>query len=98
MEQPEQNVAARTETKLPKPAALQDTRPSDAAVSSPTGAAVFETEKVSIYYGSFGPYGCVADHPRERDHGVHRPVRLRQDPVLRTLNRLNDLIRGSRRR
>jgi len=36
MEQSEQNVVAQTETKteLPKPAALQDTRPSDAAVSA----------------------------------------------------------------
>ena len=47
MEQPEQNVVAQTQTALPKPAALQDTRPSDAAVSDTPGAAVFESKNVS---------------------------------------------------
>ena len=41
MEQSEQNVAAQTETKLPKPAALQDTQQSDAARSSPTDTGSF---------------------------------------------------------
>ena len=48
MEQSEQNVAAQTETKLPKPAALQDTRPSDAAVSGTTGAEVFESNLAAL--------------------------------------------------
>ena len=46
--------ASRTHTtSLPKPAALQDTRASDAAVSGTPGASVFESKNVSIYYGSF---------------------------------------------
>ena len=51
MEEPDQKVA--TQTELPKPAALQETRPSDAAVSDTPGAPVFDSKNVSIYYSSF---------------------------------------------
>jgi len=55
MDQSEQHIAAKTE--LPKPAALEDTRPPDAVADTP-GAAVFNTKNVSIYYGSFRAVTC----------------------------------------
>jgi phosphate transport system ATP-binding protein len=95
MEQPEQNVAAQTETRLPKPAALQDTRPP--AVSGPTGAAVFETQKVSIYYGSFRAVTDVSLTIYENEITAFiGPSGCGKTTVLRTLNRLNDLIPGAR--
>src|SRR6202042_3431613 len=51
MDSPEQNVAAQTE--LPKPAALQDKRPSETAAYGTSGTAVFDAKNVSLYYGSF---------------------------------------------
>ena len=96
MEQSEQNVIAQTETQteLPKPAALQDTRPSDAAVSG-TLARVFETKKVSIYYGSFRAVTDVSLTIHENEITAFiGPSGCGKTTVLRTLNRLNDLVPG----
>ena len=97
MEQPEQNVVAQTQTELPKPAALQDTRPSDAAVSDTPGAAVFESKKVSIYYGSFRAVTDVSLTVHENEITAFiGPSGCGKTTVLRTLNRLNDLIPTAR--
>ena len=97
MEQPEQNIVAQTQTELPKPAALRDTRPSDAAVSDTPGAAVFETKKVSIYYGSFRAVTDVSLTIHENEITAFiGPSGCGKTTVLRTLNRLNDLIPGAR--
>ena len=97
MEQPEQNVFAQTETKteLPKPAALQDMRSSDAAVSGTSGPTVFETQKVSIYYGSFRAVTDVSLTIHENEITAFiGPSGCGKTTVLRTLNRMNDLVAG----
>ena len=44
--------------------------------SDTPGASVFDTQNVSMLLRLLpGRNGCLADHPRERDHRVHRPVR-----------------------
>ena len=96
MEQPEQNVVAQTEvtTEMPKPAALQDTRPSAAPVS---GAAVFESKNVSCYYGSFRAVTDVSLTIYENEITAFiGPSGCGKTTVLRTLNRMNDLIPGAR--
>ena len=75
MEQSEQNVA--TNTQLPK-SQVQTTTSAD-AFDTP-GAHIFDVDKVSCYYGSFRAVTDVSlKILRERDHGIHRPVRVRQD-------------------
>ena len=99
MEQPEQDVVAQTQAKtaLPKPAALQDTRPSDAAVSDTPGPAVFETETVSIYYGSFRAVTDVSLTIYQNEITAFiGPSGCGKTTVLRTLNRMNDLVEGAR--
>ena len=97
MEQSEQNVAAQTETKLPRPAALHDTRPSAAAVSGTTGAEVFESKNVSIYYGSFRAVTDVSLSIYENEITAFiGPSGCGKTTVLRTLNRMNDLVPGAR--
>jgi phosphate transport system ATP-binding protein len=96
MEQPEQNVVAQTEpqTELPKLAALQDTRPSPGPVS---GAAVFDAKGISIYYGSFRAVTNVALTIYENQITAFiGPSGCGKTTVLRTLNRMNDLIPGAR--
>jgi len=91
MEQPEQDVAT---TSLPKPAALRDTRPPAAA---PTGAEVFKTKSVSIYYGSFRAVTDVSLDIYENEITAFiGPSGCGKTTVLRTLNRMNDLVVGAR--
>ena len=97
MEQPEQNVVAQPtpQTELPKPAALQDTRPTD--VARRTGAAVFDAKNISIYYGSFRAVTDVSLTIHENEITAFiGPSGCGKTTVLRTLNRLNDLIPGAR--
>jgi phosphate transport system ATP-binding protein len=95
MEQPDQNVVAQTE--LPKPAALQDRRPDAAAVSDTAGAAVFGTKNISIYYGSFRAVTDVSLTIHENEITAFiGPSGCGKTTVLRTLNRMNDLIPGAR--
>jgi len=95
MEQPEQNVVAKTE--MPKPAALQDTQPSDAAVSGTSGEHVFNTKNVSIYYGSFRAVTDVSLTIYENEITAFiGPSGCGKTTVLRTLNRMNDLVPGAR--
>ena len=94
MEEPEQNVAT---TALPKPAALQDTRASDASVSDTPGASVFNTQNVSIYYDSFRAVTDVTLTIHENEITAFiGPSGCGKTTVLRTLNRMNDLIPGAR--
>ena len=98
MEQSEQNVAAQTETetqtRLPKPAALQETLPVSA---TPTGAEVFKTQNVSIYYSSFRAVTDVSLDIYENEITAFiGPSGCGKTTVLRTLNRMNDLVPGAR--
>jgi phosphate transport system ATP-binding protein len=92
MEEPEQTVAT---TSLPKPAALQ--QPSDAPVSDTPGAEVFDAKSVSCYYGSFRAVTDVSLSIYENEITAFiGPSGCGKTTVLRTLNRLNDLIPTAR--
>ena len=87
MEQPEQNPVATTS--LPKPAALQESKP----VSDTPGVAVFDTKNLSIYYGAFRAVTDVSLTIYENEITAFiGPSGCGKTTVLRTLNRMNDLI------
>jgi len=90
MEQSEQEVV----TSLPKPAALEDMHQADAA---PTGAPVFHTDGISIYYGSFRAVTNVSLTIYENEITAFiGPSGCGKTTVLRTLNRMNDLVASAR--
>jgi phosphate transport system ATP-binding protein len=94
MEQSEQNVVS---AQLPKPAALQDMQPSATPVSDTPGTAVFSTKNVSIYYGSFRAVTDVSLSIHENEITAFiGPSGCGKTTVLRTLNRMNDLIPTAR--
>ena len=94
MEQSEQNVVS---TPLPKPAALQETQPSDASVSDTPGTPVFDAKGVSIFYGSFRAVTDVSLTVYENEITAFiGPSGCGKTTVLRTLNRMNDLIASAR--
>jgi phosphate transport system ATP-binding protein len=94
MEPSEQNVAS---TQLPKPAVLQDMQPSAGPVSDTPGASVFDTKNVSIYYGSFRAVTDVSLSIHENEITAFiGPSGCGKTTVLRTLNRMNDLIPTAR--
>ena len=87
MEQPEPHVAA---TSMPKPAALQDAPP---IPETPTGTSVFDAKNVSIYYGSFRAVTEVSLTIYENEITAFiGPSGCGKTTVLRTLNRMNDLV------
>ena len=89
MDSSEQNVVAPA--KLPKPAALQDT-PQD-VVAAPSGTPIFDARGISIYYGSFRAVTDVSLSIHENEITAFiGPSGCGKTTVLRTLNRLNDLI------
>jgi phosphate transport system ATP-binding protein len=89
MEQPEQEVV----TPLPKPAALQDTHPA----AETTGTPVFHTDGISIYYGLFRAVTDVSLTVYENEITAFiGPSGCGKTTVLRTLNRMNDLVAGAR--
>ena len=91
MEQPEQNPVATTS--LPKPAALQESKP----VSDTPGVAVFDTKNLSIYYGTFRAVTDVSLTVHENEITAFiGPSGCGKTTVLRTLNRMNDLIPTAR--
>jgi len=93
MDQSEQET---TQTQLSKPAVLQDAQPQDVA-SAPTGAQIFETKGLSIYYGSFRAVTNVSLTIYENEITAFiGPSGCGKTTVLRTLNRLNDLIPTAR--
>jgi len=93
MEQPQPHAAAKVE--LPKPAALQETRPRK--TSAEPGTLIFDVQNVSIFYG---PFKAVTD--------VTMPIYENEitafigssgsgkSTVLRSFNRMNDLVPGAR--
>ena len=92
MEEPEQIVAT---TSLPKPAALQ--QPRGAPVSDTPGAPVFNAKSVSIYYGSFRAVTDVSLSVYQHEITAFiGPSGCGKTTVLRTLNRLNDLVASAR--
>src|SRR3989475_633237 len=95
MEHPEQNVVVTT--RMPKPAALAQPQPPGAPVSDTPGAAVFNTKNVSIYYGSFRAVTDVSLTMYEHEITAFiGPSGCGKTTVLRTLNRLNDLVPSAR--
>jgi phosphate transport system ATP-binding protein len=106
MENPEQNTVAdfesvpesatRQNVALPQPAAIAE---ADRAAQPPaeTGAPIFEVRNVSIYYGSFRAVTNVSltiyEHQITAFIG---PSGCGKTTVLRTLNRMNDLVPGAR--
>ena len=103
MEQPEQETvtdvqlpasATRQNVPLPEPAALR--RPESEAGWA-TGATVFDTKNVSIYYGSFRAVTDVSLSVYENEITAFiGPSGCGKTTVLRTLNRMNDLVVGAR--
>jgi phosphate transport system ATP-binding protein len=92
MEEPEHNVVT---TSLPKPAALQHSP--DESVSDTPGVSIFDTKNVSIYYGSFRAVTDVSLTIYENEITAFiGPSGCGKTTVLRTLNRMNDLIPTAR--
>jgi phosphate transport system ATP-binding protein len=71
--------------------------PVDSAASSNGWGTVFDTEKVSIYYGAFKAVTDVSLKVRENEITAFiGPSGCGKTTVLRTLNRMNDLVPGAR--
>jgi phosphate transport system ATP-binding protein len=88
MEQPEQKVIA----KLALPETATDTVP-----AQPAGNAIFDAKGVSIYYGSFRAVTDVSLSIYEHEITAFiGPSGCGKTTVLRTLNRMNDLIASAR--
>jgi phosphate transport system ATP-binding protein len=93
MEDPQPNVAARTE--LPKPAALQETRSRE--FPSTPGNVIFDVQDVSIYYGSFKAVTGVTMPIYENEITAFiGSSGSGKSTVLRSFNRMNDLVPGAR--
>jgi phosphate transport system ATP-binding protein len=91
MDQPDQNVV--TNTQLP-PSQVQMT-PGASAPDTP-GATIFDAKKVSCYYGSFRAVTDVSLSVYEHEITAFiGPSGCGKTTVLRTLNRMNDLIPGA---
>jgi phosphate transport system ATP-binding protein len=105
MENPEQDTlagleaipesATRQNVTLPAPAAIADAE-RGAQPSAGTGVSIFDVNGVSIYYGSFRAVTNVSltiyEHQITAFIG---PSGCGKTTVLRTLNRMNDLIAGA---
>ncbi len=96
MEEPEQYaVANRPMTEPARPAAARHHR--SLAQSFAPGESVFETTNVSIYYGSFRAVTDVSLSIHEHEITAFiGPSGCGKTTVLRTLNRMNDLVVGAR--
>jgi len=93
MDQPEQNVAAKTQ--LPKPAALQDVERRD--VSRLTGRPIFDVRNVSIWYSAFKAVTDVSMTIHENEITAFiGSSGSGKTTVLRAFNRMNDLVSGAR--
>jgi len=93
MEEPEHNVLANPQ--LAGPAPQPQARP--APDKREPGVTVFDTKNVSIYYGSFRAVTNVSLSIYEHEITAFiGPSGCGKTTVLRTLNRLNDLVAGAR--
>src|SRR5215475_5709675 len=104
MEQPEQNIA--TGLQQPQPAAEPQAPPAAEPQAPPApepqvppdaGGLVFDVERVSCYYGSFRAVTDVSLSIHENEITAFiGPSGCGKTTVLRTLNRMNDLVAGAR--
>src|SRR5690348_3637568 len=96
MEQPKQDIA--TSLQPPKTAAEPQAPPvPEPRESRGEGKAVFDAEKVSCYYGSFRAVTDVSLTIYENEITAFiGPSGCGKTTVLRTLNRMNDLVPGAR--
>ena len=91
-EQQDQLKVQQDQEVLPK-LDIPDTAPREI----PTGAAVFDVKNTSIYYGSFRAVTDVSLNIHENEITAFiGPSGCGKTTVLRTLNRMNDLIVGAR--
>jgi phosphate transport system ATP-binding protein len=89
--EPEQNTATNVEL----PTILE--KPQSDAEQHPTPPTVFGTKNVSIYYGSFRAVTDVSLDIHENEITAFiGPSGCGKTTVLRTLNRMNDLVPGAR--
>jgi phosphate transport system ATP-binding protein len=95
METPEQNIVANlplTESAVQQ----QEVSPASGVYATP-GESVFETKNISIYYGSFRAVTDVSLTIHENEITAFiGPSGCGKTTVLRTLNRMNDLVIGAR--
>ena len=96
METPEQNIVANlplTESAMQQ---QQEVSPESGVYATP-GESVFETKNISIYYGSFRAVTDVSLTIHENEITAFiGPSGCGKTTVLRTLNRMNDLVIGAR--
>ena len=91
MENPDQDVVA---TQMSEPAALRQRPPQDQRVPD---VAVFNTQNVSIYYSAFRAVTDVSLSVYQHEITAFiGPSGCGKTTVLRTLNRMNDLVPGAR--
>src|SRR5215831_17099603 len=103
MTQPEQNIAtglqqseSAAQTQAPPTAAPQDQAAPQPQVPS-DGNLVFDVDKVSCYYSAFRAVTEVSLSIHENEITAFiGPSGCGQTTVLRTLNRMNDLVPGAR--
>ena len=96
MEEPEQYAVANRQ--LTEQVVQQKLEvPAESRASTATGESVFETKNVSIYYGSFRAVTDVSLTIHEHEITAFiGPSGCGKTTVLRTLNRMNDLVVGAR--
>jgi phosphate transport system ATP-binding protein len=96
METPEQNVVANLPLTESAVQQQQEVSP-DSGVFATPGESVFETKNISIYYGSFRAVTDVSLTIHENEITAFiGPSGCGKTTVLRTLNRMNDLVIGAR--
>ncbi|HEX9358735.1 MAG TPA: phosphate ABC transporter ATP-binding protein PstB [Streptosporangiaceae bacterium] len=96
MEEPERYAVANRQ--LTEPVVEQKLEvPAESRAATTTGESVFETKNVSIYYGSFRAVTDVSLTIHEHEITAFiGPSGCGKTTVLRTLNRMNDLVVGAR--
>jgi phosphate transport system ATP-binding protein len=96
METPEQNIVANLPLTESAVQQQQEASPESGAFATP-GESVFETKNISIYYGSFRAVTDVSLTIHENEITAFiGPSGCGKTTVLRTLNRMNDLVIGAR--
>jgi phosphate transport system ATP-binding protein len=91
MQQPESDIV----TSLPRP--LPPVQPDPQLVDAPPRTAVFDAHNVSVYYGSFRAVTDVSLTMYEHEITAFiGPSGCGKTTVLRTLNRMDDLVAGAR--
>jgi len=95
MEEPEQYAVVNRE--LAEPAVQQQEVPAEPGASAPPGTGIFDAKNVSLYYGSFRAVTDVSLSIHEHEITAFiGPSGCGKTTVLRTLNRMNDLVAGAR--